>query len=232
MLETELYAPVKQYLEGHGYTVRGEVLGCDLVASRDDDDLIVVELKTSANMQLLVQATDRQRITDSVYVAVPAPKRANRRWRGVLRVLRMLELGLLIVHFGPAGPRTELVFDPGPYERQKRKRRRRAVIREIAQRSGDHNVGGSNRRPLVTGYRENAIQIACYLLHSGPTSPRALRARGTCAKTGPILSANHYGWFKRVERGVYALTDQGRADLDLYPELRDRFLEPPTEVSE
>ena len=26
-----------------------------------------------------------------------------------------------------------------------------------------------------------------------------------------ILSANHYGWFERVERGIYALTPKGMA---------------------
>jgi hypothetical protein len=30
--ETTLYEPVKRYLETLGYTVKGEVCGCDLVA--------------------------------------------------------------------------------------------------------------------------------------------------------------------------------------------------------
>jgi len=30
--ETTLYAPVKHYLERLGFTVKGEVCGCDLVA--------------------------------------------------------------------------------------------------------------------------------------------------------------------------------------------------------
>ena len=71
MLESDLYQPVKDYLEKHGYTVRGEVKHCDMVAIKGDE-LIVVELKTGANMTLLVQATERQSISDSVYVAIPA----------------------------------------------------------------------------------------------------------------------------------------------------------------
>ena len=39
------------------------------------------------------------------------------------------------------------------------------------------NLGGSSRRPLVTAYRENAIQIACYLADSGEMEPRQLRAQ-------------------------------------------------------
>ena len=41
--ETELYPPVKAYLEANGYTVRAEVLGCDVVALKDDD-VVAVEL--------------------------------------------------------------------------------------------------------------------------------------------------------------------------------------------
>lgn len=216
--ETQLYPPVKQYLVGNGYEVQAEVLDCDVVATKGDE-IVAVELKTGANMQLLVQATDRQRITDSVYVAVPAPRQTRRHWRGVQRVLRQLELGLLIVHFGSTGPRVERAFDPLPYQRRKLSRRRTAVISEIDRRSGDHNTGGSTRTPLVTAYRENAILIACALQAAGPTTPRALRAMGTGEKTLAILTQNHYGWFQRVQRGVYSLTDRGRSDLDNYPKL-------------
>ena len=224
MKETELYGPVKAYLEEHGYVVYGEVKNCDVTATRGDD-LVVVELKTGANMKLLVQATDRQRITDAVYVAVPAPKsQRGAHWRGVKRVLRMLELGLLIVHFGRAGARVEQLFAPEPYARQKRKARRRAVIQELARRTGDHNVGGSTGVQRVTGYREEAIHIACALLEYGPSSPKALRALGTVKATGRLLADNHYGWFQRVQRGVYALTPVGEAGLGEHNALRERYL--------
>jgi hypothetical protein len=39
-----------------------------------------------------------------------------------------------------------------------------------------------------------------------------LRGLGTGDKTTSILSANHYGWFQRIEKGVYELTDQGNVD--------------------
>ena len=51
MLETELYLPVKAFLEAQGYRVRGEVKNCDIAATKDDE-LLIVELKTSANMTL------------------------------------------------------------------------------------------------------------------------------------------------------------------------------------
>ena len=37
MLESDLYLPVKDYLEKHGYRVRGEVKNCDVVATKEDD---------------------------------------------------------------------------------------------------------------------------------------------------------------------------------------------------
>ena len=208
MLETELSAPVKTYLESHGYQVNCEVKDCDIVATRGDD-LIIVELKTSVNLTLLVQATKRQSISDSVYVAVPAPTKRNRQWRGTLTVLKRLEIGLLLVEEGAMGMVVSKQFDPIPYQRKKNTRSRRALLTEVADRSGDYNVGGSTKTTLMTAYRENAILIACCLSKLGPSSPKSLRNLGTGDKTTSILSANHYGWFQRVEKGVYELTDQG-----------------------
>jgi hypothetical protein len=220
-LETELSAPVKAYLESHGYQVNCEVKDCDIVATRGDD-LIIVELKTSVNLTLLVQATKRQSISDSVYVAVPAPTKRNRQWRGTLTVLKRLEIGLLLVDEGAMGMLVSKQFDPISYQRKKNTRNRRAVLTEIADRSGDYNVGGSTKTPLMTAYRENAIFIACCLSKLGPSSPKILRDLGTGDKTTSILSANHYGWFQRVEKGVYALTDLGNADSRSFKQIYEQ----------
>lgn len=53
--------------------------------------------------------------------------------------------------------------------------------------------------------------------------PRDLRALGADARTQAILSKNYYGWFERIDRGVYALKPQGHAALAEYPELAARF---------
>ncbi len=222
MKETDLYPPIKAYLESNDYLVRSEVRDCDIVAVKDDD-LIVIELKTGANMQLLVQATDRQKISDSVYVAVPVPKaRRSRHWRGIKRVLRRLELGLITVALDSPSKTVQVEFDPLPFQRRKTPARRRAVIQEVADRSGDYNVAGSNRRKLMTAYKENAILVACCLSQHGPMSPAELRTCGTGAKTTSILSNNFYGWFQRVARGVYQLTDKGAVELKDYPEITAR----------
>jgi len=59
--ETSLYAPVKRFLEGLGYTVKGEVGGCDIVGIKGDDPPIVVvgEMKLAFNLELVLQAVDR-----------------------------------------------------------------------------------------------------------------------------------------------------------------------------
>ena len=49
--------------------------------------------------------------------------------------------------------------------------------------------------------------------------PAELRAYDTGKKTTSILSANHYGWFQRIDHGIYQLTDQGKTDLAKYPEI-------------
>jgi hypothetical protein len=221
--ESDLYAPLRDYLVAQGYAVQGEVKRCDVVA-RKDDDLIVIELKQRFSTQLLVQAVDRQKITDSVYVALPGPYEGGRRsrWRGIEPLLRRLELGLIAVTLGDP-PHVQVVFHPLPYRRRKQSRRKRAVLQEVAARTGDYNQGGSVRRAVVTAYRENAIHIACCLRRFGPLTPKELRALGTCSKTTRIVASNFYGWFRRVDRGVYELTPQGHRELDVYPELGARY---------
>ncbi len=230
--ETDLYAPLRAYLAAQGYTVRGEVNHCDIAAVKGDR-LVVIEMKLALNLALVAQGARRQMITDSVYLAVPRPANVStwlRQMRGVFRVLRRLELGLLIVSVKPGKPPMEVVLHPAPFERRKRPSARRAVLDEIGRRSGDFNLGGSTKRPLVTAYRENAIHIACLLADSGEMTPRQLRELGTGPKTLGILSSNVYGWFQRVSRGLYALTTKGRDALALYPELTTRFRAPNPEV--
>ena len=228
--ETDLYAPIKAFLQEQGYTVRSEVKHCDIVAKKDSE-LIVIEMKLQFSVDLLIQATKRQQLTNGVYIAIPRPGEMGRRsrWPGIKRILRQLEIGLILVSPGESSSRVEIVFHPLPYRRVKRKKARRAVLREVNQRSDDYNVGGSNRRKLMTAYRESAILIACALKALGPSKPKSLRALGTGAKTLSILSNNYYSWFSRIDRGIYALTPQGELEIDDYPELTTKYQ---TEIAE
>jgi hypothetical protein len=215
--ETDLDAPVRAFLVAQGFTVRAEVRGCDLAAQKGEH-LVVVELKLGLTLDLLLQGVRRQRVADLVYLAVPRPATAAReaRLREVLPLLRRLEFGLLIVDFRGDPPVVEVALQPVPFQRRRDPRGRRALLRELALRSGDHNTAGSTRRALVTAYRENALLIAAALARGGPLAPRELRALGTGAKTLAILRANVYGWFERRDRALYALQPAGATALQTY----------------
>ncbi|VBB09126.1 Hypothetical protein LUCI_4412 [Lucifera butyrica] len=221
MLETDLYQPLYNYLTGLGYTVRSEVQNCDIIATQDDR-MVVIEMKRSFTLTLLMQAVKRQRIADAVYVAIPAPKSGMRSksWRDVCHLLRRLELGLIVVRFREADTAVvEIVIQPVPFQRRRDNRSRKYVLREVAGRSSDYNVAGSCRRKLMTAYRENAVLIACCLARYGRLSVGALKKLGTGAKTPGILQKNFYGWFNRVERGIYELDPKGKTGLAEYQEL-------------
>jgi len=222
--ETDLYEPIRDFLLSQGYTVRAEVEGCDVVAYKGGE-LTIVELKRRFSTDLLIQAIDRQRITDSVYVALPGPfdLRRGSRWHGIRKLLRRLEVGLIVVDLQHGRSRVTIVSRPSPYRRRRLKHKRLAVLEEMIGRSGNRNLGGSTRKKLVTAYRENVIQIVCCLDRYGSLTPRQLRGLGTGSKTTSILYKNVYGWFVRVDRGLYTLSPPGRAALNDYPELVDEY---------
>lgn len=230
ILETDLYGPVRDYLVKLGYTVHSEVKHCDITAVKGEE-LLVVELKTSFNLKLLVQAVKRQRAADSVYVAIPKPKGGKRTaaWRDMCLLLRRLEAGLIVVNLENGETGLEIVFHPNTFDRlksmQKGKKIRRNIIKEAEARYGDFNKGGSTRQKLVTVYRENAIHIACCFVKFGRLSPAQLKRIGTGPKTASILSKNFYGWFEKVDRGVYDLHDDAKGFLEAYPELISHYME-------
>lgn len=218
--ETDLYEPIRQYLIGQGYTVRGEVRHCD-VAARKGEDLIVIEMKCAMNIPLLIQATQRQKITDSVYVALPRSKEGlySKRWKQIKHLLKRLELGLIVVSLDSVNPSIDILFHPLPLARKKNRNKKRAILSEMEGRSDDLNQGGSVRRKLLTAYRENALFIACCLEKFGPLRPVQLRKLGTGPKTQSILYHNHYGWFDRIGEGLYTLKPSASPELEKFPEI-------------
>src|SRR5437879_13306472 len=80
-LETALYLPVKRFLEKLGFTVKGEIGGCDLVALSGDDPPVVVigELKQAFNLELILQAVDRAGAADEVWLAAKLSARGKGR---------------------------------------------------------------------------------------------------------------------------------------------------------
>jgi hypothetical protein len=207
-LESDLYAPVKTLLESQGYCVKGEVKGCDVVAVRGDEPPLIVELKRAFGIGLVLQAVNRLALTDTVYLAVGTwPKNM----REVKKLCRRLGVGLMVV----VQQRVDILLDPAPYTPRKDKRRVGRLLGEHARRVGDPNRGGSSTRvPLMTAYRQEALRCAGLLAKNGPMKVAALKLAADAPKAAAILSQDHYGWFERVERGIYGLTPQGRAGLE------------------
>lgn len=226
MKETELYAPVKAFLEAQGYVVKGEVGHCDLVAMRADEAPIVVELKLSLNLNVLLQAVDRTALSDRVYIAIPEPTGRNallhKSRKSIHRLLRMIGLGLITVGWRtPAGqaepqPRIEVVIEPGPYQPRKNVKRQQRLQREFAARQGDFNQGGTTRQERMTAYRQDALLCADYLQAHGPSAPAVIAKATGITRARAILYDNVYGWFDRPARGVYDLTTAGRQALVQY----------------
>jgi hypothetical protein len=218
--ESDLYAPVKHHLESLGYTVRGEVGRCDMLAV-SGETMLAVELKLTFGLPVLYQALQRLRSVDLVYVAVAVPngRAARRNWDArvpdAVRLCRMLGLGLLSVRDG--GVITHA--DPGPYQPRKQHRQRARLLGEFTRRSGDHNLGGTTRRPRMTAYREDALACASLLAANGAMKAAAVRDATGIATAATVLRNNVYGWFEKTARGIYAVTPSGQSALQRHADV-------------
>jgi hypothetical protein len=209
--ETALYPPLKAFLENKGYNVKGEICGCDIVAVRPDEPplLIVLEMKLSFTLELLLQAVDRMPAADELWLAVTASRQGRDRDRRVHRLCRLLGLGLLAVDVKTG--QVAVLSEPSPYRPRPNPKRRRRILTEHGARRGDPAPGGSTRQPIMTAYRQRALDCAA-ALQAGPLRPRDLRPLADDA--GSILLRNVYGWFERVQPGVYRLGPAGKKALE------------------
>jgi hypothetical protein len=215
-LETSLYPPVKRFLQARGFAVKGEICGCDLVATAADGErlrVVVGELKLAFTLELVLQGVDRLAACDEVWLAVQASARGRGRESDprVRRLCRLLGFGLLLV--GPGG-RVDLMAEPRPWTPRANARRRSRLIEEHRRRQGDPAAGGGSRAPIMTAYRQQALACAAALA-DGPQRPRDLRAAIPAAPS--ILRRNVYGWFERIARGSYGLSAAGKAALLRWP---------------
>ncbi len=136
-LETALYAPVKEFLEGLGYAVKGEVGGCDVVALKGEDPpiLVVGELKLSFSFELLLQGVDRAVAGDEIWLAACLPVRgkgreSDPRFRNLCR-----RLGFGLLGVAPDGQVQVLVSPSAPMPRRDMRRRSR-LVEEHQRRQG------------------------------------------------------------------------------------------------
>ena len=214
-METALYLPIKSFLEAAGYAVKGEVGGCDLVGLTDGEPPVVVicELKMTFNLELILQAVDRAAASDEVWIAARVSakgkgREGDRRFRDLCR---RLGFGMLAVSDNDL---VDIVVSPVSPMPRKNARRRSRLVDEHRRRKGDPALGGSTRKPIMTAYRQQALVCAA-AIEGGLQRPKDMRE--AAPKAPQILRDNVYGWFERVDRGIYALTELGAEALKRWP---------------
>ena len=214
--ETDLYAPVKKFLEGQGYEVKAEIGAADVVGMRGEDAPVIVELKTGFTLPLIHQAIERQKITDFVYVAVPAGKgrTGQKTLMKNLNLCRRLGLGFISVRLRDG--HLTVHCDPGPYQPRQSKPRKQLLLAEFAKREGDPNTGGASRVKLMTAYRQDALRCLKFLSEAGATKAALVSKASRVEHARRIMADNHYGWFERVATGIYDLTPAGKKALKTY----------------
>jgi hypothetical protein len=214
--ETSLYLPVKRFLEANGFEVKGEVCSCDLVALRGDEPprVVIGELKLTFSLELLLQGVNRLAACDEVWLAVQMSSRGSSREHDprVRKLCRLLGFGLLGVS---STGRVEVLVEPSPWRPRRDPKRRARLVNEHRRRRGDPALGGASKVPIMTAYRQEALACAAML---GEAPRRTLELRVASPRASKILLHNVYGWFERVERGIYALTEAGRAALRRWPQ--------------
>ena len=188
-------------------------MGADVVALREGEPplLVIAELKLGLNFELVLQAVERMRSADEVWLAVPATRRGRDRDSRAHRLCRLLGIGLLAVTMRTG--HVEVLSDPGPYEPRRNAPRRRLILREFARRKGDPMAGGHARGARMTAYRQQALTLA-NLMRDAPRRPRDLKPM--VPEAGTMLQRNVYGWFERTAKGVYALTPAGHDALRVW----------------
>ena len=215
MQETDLYPPIKAFLENQGYEVKAEIENCDVVAVHQDL-IVIVELKLSINLTVLLQAVDRLKYSDTVYIGTPSnisPLKRNR--RRIIKLMRMLGIGLIVVHPRSKVGKVEVLCDPGAYQPKQVRKHQKRLLGEFFHRQGDPNLGGSStRQGLMTAYRQQALAIAIYLADNGPSKAAVIAKQIGVPRTRSILYTNVYGWFDRLGKGVYSLSPRG---VEEYP---------------
>lgn len=216
MKETDLYSPLKRFLESQGYEVKAEIQNCDVMALREDSDPVIVELKLTLNLDVFLQAVDRLALSEAVYIGVPRQCAAlQKRRKPVLKMSRMLGLGLLAIDPQTRLGSVDVLCDPGPYRPRVAQTRRGRLLGEFLQRVGDPNTGGTEaRKGIMTAYRQKALGIARYLQIHGPTKASEVAATLGEPKARDVLYRNVYGWFERTSLGVYRLSPRGQREIE------------------
>lgn len=188
MKESDLFPPVKAWLEEKGYEVYSEVSSASAggradVVAVSGPAVAVVEMKLSLTLDLIAQALRWKLFSNYIYIAIPRGK--SRRLSGyVQNLLRREGIGLIEVDFPERTRylrRTE-VYNPVKcrFHRRIDDHLRESLTDKHKQLPGGHAGGG-----YVTNYSQTIDRVKDYLEY---------RARGEWASMSQILDhcETHY----------------------------------------
>ena len=215
MKESDLYPPLKLYLENQNYAIKGEIGNCDVFAIRNAEPPLIVELKLSLNLTVVLQAVDRLILTSSVYIGVPKQCSAlKRKYKQVFKLLKLLGIGLITIDPFRKSGGVKVLLDPGEYKPRISKHRQVRLLGEFEKRVGDPNLGGAdNQKGIMTAYRQRVLKIAFFLDDHGPSKAADVVSQTKEAKAGNVLYRDVYGWFDKISRGIYQLSPRGKREI-------------------
>ena len=61
----------------------------------------------------------------------------------------------------------------------------------------------------MTAYRQDATKLAMYLFEVGASKGADVARETGVGPATRMMRDNHYGWFEKVEKGIYGLTPAG-----------------------
>ena len=191
-----------------------------MLAVRNNETPVIVELKLSLNLSVILQAVNRLALAPTVYVGIPRScSMLKKQRKAVIKLFRMLGLGLITIDPNARSNPVKVLQDPGTYKPKQSAWRQQRLLAEFEKRVGDPNAGGSEMRyGIVTAYRQRAVKIAGYLETNGSVKASILASAIDEPKARDILYRNVYGWFEQEGRGVYSLSPRGQRELKLYQE--------------
>ncbi len=213
MKESDLYIPIKELFTELGYDVKAEVGEIDVMATKDSE-MVIIELKKELNLKLITQGAKRQKMTDTVYLAIPKPSykiRNSKNYKDKTFILSRLGLGLVYVDFKEKETISTIEMEPVIFNIQHaqkiNKRTKERALKEKSLRSGDYNLGGQQGKKM-TVYKENTVHIVGLLKQNGEMKLSEIKSIAG-DKTDSILQKNFYNWFERVKKGHYKLSEAG-----------------------
>ena len=131
---------------------------------------------------------------------------------------RRLGLGLITVRLKDTklkkGGAVVVHCDPAPFTPRKIKARKTKLLSEFESRHGDPNLGGMTSSGMMTSYRQGALRCAKVLHDEGACKASYVAKMAGFDKARNCMAANHYGWFEKIDRGIYGLTPAGAKALE------------------